>query len=316
MDPPAINCGAPGGRALPFASDSDHVWWSHMIEDYNLTLLSGGYYNCDPTWNKRASGIDQCYKVYFPVSGDATLEMDTGTFTLKAGQIYFISGFRLDRQVCNAHMDVYWLHFVPESLYLRYLLDQLPPVCAWTLQKSGWSKRSYEEICQIFENPHSDDNKPRIDSSPVAECRIQGLLLSLISRLLEKLDKTAVNSFHPEYYHIKPALNFINTHYMENPSLGEIAAKVGMASNYFHRKFKELFGITPFNYMLAQRMNRARHLLASSTLSIKEVAETVGYENPLYFTRVFTAQMRMSPSDYRAANMWSTKNRGKTHRVL
>jgi AraC-like DNA-binding protein len=280
-----------------------------MIEDYNLTLLSGGYYSCEPSWNKKATGIDQCYKVYFPVSGSAVLEMDSGRFKLEAGRIYFISGFRLVRQICDSRMDVYWLHFVPESLYLRYLLDQLPPICSWARQKSGWSKRSYEEICQIFEDPHSNENKPRTDSSPVAECRIQGLLLSLISRLLEKLDRKAVQSFHPEYYHIKPALAFINNCYIENPSLGVIAGKVGMAPNYFHRKFKELFGVTPFNYMLAQRINKARHLLASSTLSIKEVAESVGYENPLYFTRVFSSQMHMSPSEYRTARMWSTRNR-------
>ncbi|MDD4870279.1 MAG: AraC family transcriptional regulator [Kiritimatiellae bacterium] len=282
-----------------------------MIEDYNLTLLSGGYYSCDPSWNKKATGIDQCYKVYFPVSGMAVLEMDTGKFDIEPGKIYFISGFRLLRQICDSRMDVYWLHFIPESLYLRYLLDQLPPICTWARKKSGWSMRSYEEICQIFEYPNNEENRPRIDSSPVAECRIQGLLLSLVSRLLEKLDKTAVQSFHPEYYHIKPALNFINSNYTANPSLNEIAGKVGMAPNYFHRKFKELFGVTPFNYMLAQRLNKARHLLASSTLSIKEVAETVGYDNPLYFTRVFSSQMHMTPSEYRAANMWSTKNRGR-----
>jgi len=282
-----------------------------MIEDYNLTLLSGGYYRCDPAWNKSSTGIDQCYKVYFPIAGSATLEMDSGAFELKAGRIYFISGFRLKRQVCNSHMDVYWLHFVPESLYLRYLLDQLPPVCSWTLQKSGWSKRSYEEICQIFENPHGKESKLRVDSSPVAECRIQGLLLSLISRLLEKLDKAAIRNFHPEYYHIKPALDFINSSYVENPPLSEIARKAGMAPNYFHRVFKQLFGVTPFNYMLAQRMNRARHLLASSTLSIKEVAESAGYDNPLYFTRVFSSQMRIAPSRYRSANIWSLKQRNK-----
>jgi len=59
--------------------------------------------------------------------------------------------------------------------------------------------------------------------------------------------------------------------------------------------------------MLAQRLNQARYLLASSTLSIKEVAEAVGYENSLYFTRVFSAQMCLAPSEYRAANLWSAK---------
>lgn len=277
-----------------------------MIENYNLTLLSGGFYRCDPSWNKTASGLDQCFKVYFPVSGSATLSMDSGRFKVDAGKIHFISGFRLKEQTCDSHMDVYWLHFVPESIYLRYLLDQLPPVCSWTLQESGWPKRSYEEICRIFNDPESKTNKPQADSSPVSECRIHGLLLNLIAHLLEKTDKDSLRRFDPEYYHIKPALDFINTCYKDNPPLAAIAAKAGMAPNYFHRVFTELFGITPFNYMLAQRMNRARHLLASSSLNIKEVAAAVGYENPLYFTRVFTAQMHVAPSRYRSMALWST----------
>jgi phosphoribosylformylglycinamidine (FGAM) synthase-like amidotransferase family enzyme len=47
-----------------------------MIDDFNLVLLSGGFNHCDAAWSKPATGIDQCYKVYFPVSGRAYLEMD------------------------------------------------------------------------------------------------------------------------------------------------------------------------------------------------------------------------------------------------
>jgi AraC-like DNA-binding protein len=268
-----------------------------MIDDFNLLLLSGGFYRCDATWSRPANGIDRCYKVYCPVSGEAHLEMNDARYTLTPRRIYFISGFRLKQQVCPRQMSVYWAHFVPESLYLRYLLDQLPSVCSWTRRNAAVS---YREICAIFERPYAEQNRPRADSAPSLDCRIQALLLGLIARLLEKMDQDRMRAFQPEYYRLKGAFDFMQSHFRENPSLATIAGQVGLAPNYFHRRFHSLFGTTPFNFMLAQRLNQARRLLASTDLSIKEVASAVGYDDPPYFTRVFTRQLQMSPTTYRA----------------
>ncbi len=275
-----------------------------MIDDFNLVLLSGGFYRCDATWSKTATGIDRCYKVYFPVSGQAYLEMDDECYTLTPKRIYFISGFRLKQQICPKQMSVYWVHFVPESLYLRYLLDQLPPVRSWARRSAP---ASYREICEIFESPFSAQNCPRKDTSPAIECQIQALLLGIIARVLNSLDRGRVQAFQPEYYRLKPAFDFMQTHFRENPSLEKIAGQIGLAPNYFHRRFRTLFGTTPFNFMLAQRLNQARRLLASTDMSIKEVASAVGYDDPSYFTRVFTRQMQMSPSNYRKTHRWNSK---------
>jgi AraC-like DNA-binding protein len=345
--------------------DDLNLWSNAMIDDFNLVLLSGGFYRCDATWSKPATGIDQCYKVYFPVSGAAYLEMDDECYTLsrndsvgmgsagrwpavfggppntsgdtdwknqtvflatqpdgrrRAGddraraarsprstaslrlspqRIYFISGFRLKQQICPERMDVYWTHFVPESLYLRYLLDQLPPVCSWSRRSAA---ASYREICDLFDLPFTAQSRPRKDTSPATECRIQALLLGLIARLLETLDQGRVQAFQPEYYRLKNAFDFMQTHFRENPPLETIAAQVGLAPNYFHRRFRKLFGTTPFNFMLAQRLNHARHLLGSTTLSVKEIAAAVGYDDPTYFSRVFAQQMEMPASEYRVAH--------------
>ena len=170
-----------------------------MIEDLNLNLLSGGFFRCGPAWTRPASSIDRCYKVYFPVSGAARLEMESGSFDIRSGRIYFISGFHLARQICERRMEVYWLHFVPESLYLRHLLDQLPPVQSWSRADGGWPAGSYADICRVFEQPFSEQNRPRGDLSAAAVCRICGLLLELVAHRLESLDEVAVQKLHPGF---------------------------------------------------------------------------------------------------------------------
>lgn len=275
-----------------------------MIDNYNLILLSGGRYHCDASWGKHVLGNDQCYKVYFPVSGRALLEFDADSCILEAGRSFLISGFRLTRQTCPKAMEVYWLHFVPESLYLRFLLDQLPPVCSSSILHSGWLEEDRQTICKIFKNPHSASNEPRQDRSPLLDCRINGLLLVLISRLLECSQDRPTPLFDAELCRLRPAIDYMQSHFRENPSLKEMAKRVGMAPNHFHRKFKQLLGRTPFDYMLSQRMDRARNLLGSTTLTIKEICVMVGYDDPAYFSRIFTGRMGATPSQYRSNHQW------------
>jgi AraC-like DNA-binding protein len=284
-----------------------------MIDNVNISLLSGGFFRCDPAWSRSRNLLDQCYKVYFPVSGAAQVEMESGAYEIHPKRIYFISGFRLSRQICERRMDVYWLHFVPESLYLRHLLDQLPPVQSWSRSAGGWPTSAYEDICRIFDHPFSEQNRSRGDLSAAVFCRINGLLLELVAHCLETLDENAFREFHPDFYRLKPTLDFMHQHCRENLPLSCIAAVAGLAPNYFHRRFKRLFGITPFDYIVGQRLNQARHLLASTRLTIKEVADAVGYRDPLYLTRVFARRLQVTPTEYRAAHQLDNRHLDNRH---
>jgi len=274
-----------------------------MIENYNLILLSGGHHHCDKSWSRKATGTDRCCKVYFPVSGTASIQLGSDSFTLNAGQVYLISGFRLTHQHCPEAFEVFWIHFVPESLYLLHLLDQAPSVFQCPRPET-WTIEKLRGLCEIFQNPSGDENRLLKDSSPVADCRVHGMLLTLISRTLETLADVDASAFQPEWQRLKPAVDFMQLHFQQNPALAEISSRVGMAPNHFHRRFSILFGKTPFEHMLAQRMDRARRLLASTALTVKEVSAQVGYEDPAYFSRVFTKRFGITPSNYGSRPLW------------
>ena len=290
-----------------------------MLDNYKLIILAGGFHHCDPDWSKAITTVERCFKLYIPAAGTASIGTDNGSCSLVAGRVYFISGFRLKTQRCPHRLDVHWVHFMPESLYLQYLLDQVAPVQHWSREDDLWSPAACEELTRMFPPYGGRIQSPREDPSPTAECRIQGLLLVTVARLLGTLDARTLESFHPKYHLLKPALDYMQAHYQQNPSLRDVAARVNLAPNYFHRTFTALFKISPFNYMLNQRLNKARHLLSSTSLSVKEIAEATGYDNPLYFSRVFTSQLDISPSRYRAltsesSDLGARKNTCRTGR--
>jgi len=80
-----------------------------------------------------------------------------------------------------------------------------------------------------------------------------------------------------------------------------LARATGLSVSHFNREFREWTGYSPLEYQRRQRVARARELLADVTLSVKEVAALVGFDDPYHFSRVFRQVDGLSPSQYRDA---------------
>lgn len=83
----------------------------------------------------------------------------------------------------------------------------------------------------------------------------------------------------------------------------ELARKCKLSESQFSHRFKRLTGYPPLDFQRRVRVQRACVLLASTKLSIKEVAGRVGFEDPLYFSRVFSKVQGISPTGFRHSMM-------------
>ena len=98
---------------------------------------------------------------------------------------------------------------------------------------------------------------------------------------------------------IEMAVSYFNENYNTKISVAQYAESLHISTNWFIRNFKQHMKISPAQYLLSLRMVNAQSLLENTDYSVGEIAEIVGYDNQLYFSRVFKKEYGVSPAQYR-----------------
>lgn len=94
------------------------------------------------------------------------------------------------------------------------------------------------------------------------------------------------------------AVRLLSTHYAQSVSIGQLSQTYGYHRTHFSAMFKQSTGYSPKQYLLKVRMERAEALLATA-MPIEQVASSVGYSDPLYFSKQFHKWSGKSPSAFR-----------------
>lgn len=99
---------------------------------------------------------------------------------------------------------------------------------------------------------------------------------------------------------MEKAIQYFNDNYNTEINIEAYAASRGMSVGWFIRCFKQYTGTTPMRYIVSLRITNAQVLLETTDYNVTEIGNIVGYDNPLYFSRIFKKQKGVSPSEYRA----------------
>ncbi len=273
-----------------------------MIDNFTLQFLCGGRHACDPSWDKTSDAIDQCHKFYFPVHGQATLSIDGQQHAITPGRAYYISGFHIDWQRCAHQMDVYWVHFAPESLQLSHLLSKLPALHAWKPETDCFTSTVQYALQQLFDRNVASEHAGELCRRAAYQSEIQTLSQHLLSELFQTLQPGMDLETGAIYKRLRPSIDYMNENLQSTLSLADIAAPSHLAPNYFHRLFTTTFGITPLDYFTRRRMEIARQRLLADNARVKDVAFQLGFKSEFYFSRVFKKHVKISPSQYRKQN--------------
>ncbi len=151
------------------------------------------------------------------------------------------------------------------------------------------------EYVRIFKKMISELQRRQADYEEMLSMLLRHLFI-LLHRQLSK-QRVLKNEYLDSEMDL--AAQYFNDNYNSDISIQNYAASRGMSVSWFIRNFKDYTGSTPMQYIVSVRITNAQMLLETTKYTVTEIGRIVGYENPLYFSRVFRRQKGFSPSAYR-----------------
>ncbi|MEK6796709.1 MAG: AraC family transcriptional regulator [Spirochaetota bacterium] len=124
---------------------------------------------------------------------------------------------------------------------------------------------------------------------------IRFIMRSLYTLYCDNVGDTERNAY------IFDIIEYLSSHFTERITLADVSARVGLSPNYVSAVFNRVTGKTMMRFINERRMERAKHLLASTTLSVREISALAGYDTVTHFNDVFREITAASPLKFRRA---------------
>lgn len=136
------------------------------------------------------------------------------------------------------------------------------------------------------------------------ELKIMGALFGFFGKLAEKRDDARTDVAAPRFGHkaeqLKPALEYIETHYGQPITLEALARLTGLSPKYFCRFFRAIVHRSPIDYVNYYRVECASHFLTATDMTVAEIAQHCGYNDSSFFIKQFRKYKGTTPKQYRS----------------
>ena len=240
------------------------------------------------------------YAIHFVTKGKGIYQINGKTYHLERGQ-----GFLIPQNLSNIYtaddQDPWEYHYA--TFY--------GPDADTLVHHAG-----LDEQHVVFSFPTDADTLALLDQIMNC-CRknqakgydIIGCFFSLMSRLVAAHEAEIRQTYQTEQY-IAKAISYIEDHYPYGISIHDIARFVGLDRSYLYRLFKTSFGVSPSQYLNDYRLKKALELMKQPSLSLHEIALSLGYYDISHFFRSFISYYGMQPGAYRK-KMLETTNEGE-----
>jgi AraC-like DNA-binding protein len=270
----------------------------HDFELCDLKLLFCGYERCH-SGHSWGPNMRNHYVFHLILSGKGVFNSGGKVFSLSEGQ-----GFMLFPETpvlysadANTPWEYIWVGFTGQSaakMISQTSMSPNLPVMAFMERFD----RERELLYSIVNSIKEGGTESIIES--------YGLFLQFMSHLArekgihpENTEQTKTKSSSEHY--VEHAKDFIRENLYKDISTSDVADYLGLNRSYFYKIFTEACGKSPSRFITWYRLNTAWHLLQYTNMPVGEISRHVGYNDPAYFTRCFTACYGQPPISVRSA---------------
>ncbi len=260
-------------------------------EHTDLNMYRCGIEDCSPS-HSWGPAVRDHYLVHYIISGKGVFQVGSSIYHLKAGQGFLLCPNIVTHYQADMHepWSYSWVgfHGIKAETYLKRAgLTAETPV--FTYKKDNFLKECLSEMISA-----KDLVKGR-------EIRMLGLLYVFLSQLIESADNSAIyeNTEKRKELYIRKAVEYIAMNYSMDINISEMAAYVGLDRSYLYTIFKEHLKVSPQEFLINYRIDKACELMTNNTLSIGDISRSVGYQDQLLFSKVFKKVKGEAPRNYR-----------------
>lgn len=188
--------------------------------------------------------------------------------------------------------ETYWVHFTGSDVGLLLNYYQIPR------NENAFFTGTSPDYQWLFRQMIQELQLQRANYDDLLNMNLRHIFL-IINRYLQEGNDVGTDMLDE----IERATHFFNEHYNQQIVIEDYAKDRGMTANWFIQSFRKITKFTPMQYILSLRMTNAMNLIDTTNYNMAQIASAVGYENSMYFSRVFKKHTGMTPTEY--------KNRGK-----
>lgn len=239
---------------------------------------------------ERSEGVEQAIFIYC-VKGAGWCELAGQRHAIRAGEVLVIPP--KTRHAYGADeknpWTIHWFHVQGKSLagFLDELkVSAIKPVVF--LGDDAQVLALFEEVLDVLEHGYTPQQMLHASQA--------------LAHLLAVMVRHRHENWREEpdaRQKINRTMDYMKAHLDQALLLDKLAALANLSRSRYAALFKEQTGFAPIDYFNRLRMHRACQLLDNSDWSVKTIANQLGYEDPLYFSRVFRSVTEKSPMEYR-----------------
>ena len=193
--------------------------------------------------------------------------------------------------------EVFWVHFT------GYDVDKLLDRYNFPKDKNVFFGGISHDYNYIFELIIRELQLRRSNYKELLPLLLTELFILINRNILE--ERNQQRSMLDE---VENSVRYFNENYANNININEYAESLNITPCWLIKKFKQVVKQTPMQYIVALRIANAKTLLENSDYNVTETSYAVGYDNPLYFSRLFKKHVGMSPIEYKNKYSYTKSN--------
>lgn len=234
---------------------------------------------------------ERTYQIIYTISGSGVMKYKDKTFMLAKNHALLIN--------CN---NYHYYSTGPEGIWEYKWAHFKGPACAGFYRIINQNGVTPITVFDVSEINYCFDKAIKLveDKTLDIDIKISSILMRMLTEIYINRNNTPGNKkFETHKGLIDESIRFIENNYKDNLLIKDIARMHNFNECYFSRLFKKFTGLCPREYVIRVRIDRSKHLLKNSTLSIGEIALEVGFENVNNFIRDFKKYAGTTPLKFR-----------------